>query len=77
MSKRKLPEEAKLAHARRMYIHQHNGLVGAVAMSKANMERIIRSVSTTQATKEHAQWLIGQIEELEALIKVRVDHFRP
>lgn len=57
-----------------MYIHQHNSLAGTVALASANMQRIISGVSTTTASKELVQWLLGQLGELEELMKQRVDH---
>lgn len=70
----KFPENAKQGHARKMYIHQHNSLAATVALASANMERIISGVSTTKASKELARWLLGQLGELEELMKTRVDH---
>lgn len=59
------------AREKRDAVHTHNGLIGATAMAKTNMQRIIDSRTATSAAKQVAQHIHGCLETLQTELKTR------
>lgn len=59
--------------ARQLHALKHNGMRGHIAMMRGHLDGIIRSPSTTQDTKHHAQIMLTLAYEIQELLKTRVD----
>lgn len=61
------------AWEKRQRVHAHNSLSGGVAISRANMQAIQRSPSTTANSKKLAREILEKLDFLQQHIKIRVD----
>ncbi len=60
-------------HARRMYVYGHNSLLGAAALARQNMQRVLDSPSTTEGAKYLARRIKADCTALGEALKTRID----
>lgn len=68
MTKKVSPERKEFVRAVRNANWEHGGCSGAVRFSMKNMERILRSPTTSDEAKQHARLILSELHQLQNLL---------
>lgn len=62
------PERKEFVRAVRQANWEHGGCAGAVRFSIKNMERVLRSATTSDEAKQHAGLIVSELYQLQNLL---------